>query len=96
MDDRWLTVDDVAEQIKVHPETIRRWLREGKLKGILMSRAVGYRIRQSALDALLNEAETMGKAAAEIQPGQAAFWTPSPASQRRRGCRILPLRRRVQ
>jgi excisionase family DNA binding protein len=64
MDDKWLNVDDVAEQIKVHPETIRRWLRDGKLKGVLISRAAGYRIRQSALDALLNKAEEMGKAAA--------------------------------
>jgi len=64
MDDKWLNVDDAAEQIKVHPETIRRWLRDGKLKGVLISRAAGYRIRQSALDALLNEAEEMGKAAA--------------------------------
>ena len=65
MDDRWLTVEDAAEQIQVHPETIRRWLREGKIEGVLISRAAGYRIRQSALDRFLDEkAAGMGKAAA--------------------------------
>ena len=64
MDDRWLTVDEAAEQIKVHPETIRRWLREGKIEGVLISRSAGYRIRQSALDNFLNgRATATGKAA---------------------------------
>lgn len=65
MDDRWLTVDDAAEQIKVHPETIRRWLRSGALVGVLVSRQSGYRIRQSAFDQFLEDRGTeMGKAAA--------------------------------
>jgi excisionase family DNA binding protein len=41
----WLTVDDVAEQLKVHPDSVRRWLRAGRLKGHLISRRAGYRIR---------------------------------------------------
>ncbi len=65
MEDRWLTVDDAAEQIKVHPETIRRWLRSGELVGVLLSRQSGYRIRQSVLNQLLEERGTeTGKAAA--------------------------------
>ncbi|MDP9470625.1 MAG: helix-turn-helix domain-containing protein [Chloroflexota bacterium] len=65
MDDRWLTVEEAAAQIQVHPETIRRWLRDGKVTGVLISRSGGYRIRQSELDRFLEERTTdMGKAAA--------------------------------
>ena len=63
--DRWLTVDEAAAQIQVHPETIRRWLRDGRVVGVLISRAGGYRIRQSELDRFLAERTTeTGKAAA--------------------------------
>ncbi len=65
MQDPWLTVDEAAAQIQVHPETIRRWLRDGKVVGVLISRAGGYRIKQSELDRFLSERTTeMGKAAA--------------------------------
>jgi len=65
MEDQWLTVDDAAKQIQVHPETIRRWLRSGELIGVLLSRQSGYRIRQSVLNQFLEERGTeMGKAAA--------------------------------
>jgi excisionase family DNA binding protein len=30
-DDELMTVSEVALQLKLHPETIRRWAREGKL-----------------------------------------------------------------
>ena len=63
--DRWLTVDEAAAQIQVHPETIRRWLRDGKVVGVLISRAGGYRIRQSELDRFLSDRTTeTGKATA--------------------------------
>ena len=29
-----LTVFDVAERLQVHPETIRRWIRDGRLTAI--------------------------------------------------------------
>lgn len=65
MADQWLTVEEAAEQIKVHAETIRRWIRDGKLIATLISRAGGYRIRQSNLDAFLDDRTLeMGKAAA--------------------------------
>ena len=33
-----LTVREVAERLRVHEETIRQWLREGKIKGQKMGR----------------------------------------------------------
>jgi excisionase family DNA binding protein len=51
--ERWYTVEQVAEQIQVHPETVRQWLREGKLLGTLLSRRAGYRVAGSEVDAIM-------------------------------------------
>ncbi len=48
MDDPLLTVEEVAERLKVHPESVRRWLRDGTLTGHLVTRRAGWRIPESA------------------------------------------------
>ena len=45
-EDRWLTVEQATEILQVHEETLRRWIREGRLPGYMISRRAGYRIRQ--------------------------------------------------
>ena len=48
------TVREVAERLRVHPQTIRLWLRQGKLKGKLIGGTKsGYRIRESEVVWLL-------------------------------------------
>ncbi len=42
----YLTVQDIAQRLDVTADTIRRWLRTGKLKGTPLGRA-GYRIHES-------------------------------------------------
>jgi excisionase family DNA binding protein len=62
-DDSLLTVEQVAAYLGMNPETIRRWLRKGTLRGFLPGgKRSGYRIRQSELDRFVAERE--GKAAA--------------------------------
>ncbi len=51
--ERWLTVAQAAEVIQVHPETVREWLREGRLPGTLLSRRAGWRIRARDVERLL-------------------------------------------
>jgi excisionase family DNA binding protein len=53
MEDELLTVADVARRLKVHPETVRRWLRTGTLRGVKISDQTGYRIRASEVERLL-------------------------------------------
>jgi excisionase family DNA binding protein len=54
-----LTVDAVARQLTLHPETVRRWLRDGRLRGIrLGERRAGWRISQADLDAFLSSRST--------------------------------------
>jgi excisionase family DNA binding protein len=48
-----LTVDEAADRLRVHAETVRRWLRSGKLRGNLLSERAGYRIPASEVERLL-------------------------------------------
>jgi excisionase family DNA binding protein len=55
-DDAFLTVAEVAARLRVNPETVRRWLRHGRLRGFLMGGdRAGYRIAESELQRFLHE-----------------------------------------
>jgi excisionase family DNA binding protein len=41
----WLTVEQIAQELGVHPETIREYIRDGLLKAVQLKRS--YRIRRS-------------------------------------------------
>jgi excisionase family DNA binding protein len=62
--ERLLTVDEVAENLQIHPETIRRWLREGRLEGYRISRKGGWRIRPESVTKMLEVQTLAGKLAA--------------------------------
>jgi len=64
MADKLLTVPEVAEQLSVTEETVRRWLRSGQLAGVLLSRRAGWRIRQESIVTLLEAFALEGKLAA--------------------------------
>jgi excisionase family DNA binding protein len=53
-EDRWLTVAEIAARLRMHPETIRDWLRSGKLKGRGFGGRAGWRVRESDLRAFLD------------------------------------------
>lgn len=46
-------VDDISELLCVNKETVRRWLRSGKLRGIKKSKKQGYIITEASLDEFL-------------------------------------------
>jgi excisionase family DNA binding protein len=52
-EDRLLTVQEVSQYFRVGEESIRRWLREGKLEGISLGRGAGWRIRKKAIEDLV-------------------------------------------
>jgi excisionase family DNA binding protein len=35
----FLTVEEVARRLRRHPELVRRWLRDGRLKGLTFGRS---------------------------------------------------------
>ena len=50
----WLTVREVADYLRVHEETVRRWIRDGELPVLALGgQKTGYRIRREALDAFI-------------------------------------------
>ncbi len=64
--DEWLTIQEVADILKVHEESIRRWVRSGALPVLdLGSAKAGYRIRRSDLEHFTGERYGLvGKSAA--------------------------------
>jgi excisionase family DNA binding protein len=52
-----LTVQEVATRLRVNPETVRRWLRQGRIRGALLGGdRAGYRIPASEVDRFLKAA----------------------------------------
>ena len=57
--DECMNVEQVAGELGVHGETIRKWIREKQLNAVSLGRRGGYRIRRSALEDFLRKRETM-------------------------------------
>lgn len=50
-----LTVRQVAERVGACEETVRRWIRDGRLHGVMPGGAkLGYRVYESEVDRLLS------------------------------------------
>ena len=67
IEERWLTVSDIAERLQVDEQTVRRWIRDGKLVARQLGGKAGYRIRPADFEAYLEAlpgAGEQGKAAA--------------------------------
>ena len=60
MSDELLTVEQVAAELQLHPDTVRRYIREKKLRAVRLS-STNMRIRRSELDRFLKERETNGE-----------------------------------
>lgn len=51
--ERMYTVKEVAERLRLHPQTVREWLRDGTLVGVrLGGTKAGWRISSGAVDDL--------------------------------------------
>ena len=58
--DRLLTVEEIASRLNLTTETIRRWLRSGRLRGIRIgARRAGWRIPERDFDRYLRHQMSM-------------------------------------
>ena len=58
MEEKLLTAEQAATYLQVHLDTVRRWLREGKLRGTrLGGTKAGWRIAEREVLRLLEEAQ---------------------------------------
>ncbi len=67
---RLLTVREVAERIRSSPETVRRWLRQGKLRGFRPGGTkLGYRVPEAELERFLSASDyTRARGEGDAQP----------------------------
>jgi excisionase family DNA binding protein len=49
-----LTTEEIAKELKYHIETVRKWIREGKLKATRINKKE-YRVKRSELERFLAE-----------------------------------------
>jgi excisionase family DNA binding protein len=49
-EDPVLKVPEVARRLRVSPETVRRWLRDGELRGVRFSDRGGWRVLSSEVE----------------------------------------------
>jgi len=66
MPEKQLTVEEVAEELRVHPETVRQWIRTGELDAFDTGR--GYRISRRDLDEFVQRRKT-GKKRGKLEEG---------------------------
>ena len=56
MAEQQFTVEEVAGELRVHPETVRQWIRSGELDAFDTGR--GYRISRTDLDDFVGKRKT--------------------------------------
>jgi excisionase family DNA binding protein len=64
--DEWMTTNEVAQLLKVNPETVKRWLRSGDMRGSMLSDRAGWRISRDEVARFMRDRENIretGKAA---------------------------------
>ena len=50
-EDPWLTVPQVSAELKIHPATVRIWIKDGRLRAVRVGRE--WRVRRSEVDRAL-------------------------------------------
>ena len=61
-----MTVNEIAETLKVHPRTVKRWITEGQISAIKLGDRAGWRVEESSLQAFLEERRQ------DVEPGKLA------------------------
>ena len=51
--EHWYTVAEIVDMLKVHEQTVRRWIKDGELPAYNFGGRTGYRVRAGDLAAFL-------------------------------------------
>ncbi len=75
-ENRFLSTEEVAERLRVDEQTVRRWIKHGKLEAFKVGRA--WRISPAALEALLEshsspKSQTLRESRSEPTAGDSSF-----------------------
>lgn len=74
-EDTWLSIQQAADQLGVHPRTLRRYIRDGKLSVLRLSPQV-VRIRTEDIGAFLKEN-------IKVTTGTGTCYVPTPKEQKK-------------
>lgn len=66
--DNWLTTKEITTRLKLHPNTVARYIQEGKLRGIKVGKS--YRVRESDLAQFIGENRDDGSARVVVVANQ--------------------------
>lgn len=79
--DSFLTVAEVAEALKLNPQTVRNWIDQGSLPAVRVGRRV--RILRSDFDRLVEEGYRSGgtPATRQVTPSAEDFWGGEPVGR---------------
>jgi chromosome partitioning protein len=58
--DNWLTIKEISTRLKLHPNTVARYIQAGRLKGVKVGKS--YRVREADLLQFIGEQQDDGKA----------------------------------
>jgi excisionase family DNA binding protein len=79
-EDPWLTVQQVSEELKIHPATVRAWIRQGRLQAARVGK--GFRVRRSEVDraigAVTSPASAQDQLRSKNEPEAAGSPRPAP------------------
>ena len=57
MSTEWLSVEEIAHGLKVHPDTVRGWIRTKKLRAFKFGR--DYRVKREDYDKFVSDRATL-------------------------------------
>ncbi|MFL5760591.1 MAG: helix-turn-helix domain-containing protein [Thermomicrobiales bacterium] len=57
---RWFTVQDLVEELQVHEQTVRRWIKSGELPAYALGDRAGYRVAREDVEAFLERRRVTG------------------------------------
>lgn len=77
-EDPWLTVPQVSAELKIHPATVRIWIKTGRLRAVRVGRE--WRVRRSEVDrTLMSDASpAYGQGHDAREPNRASGPMPAP------------------
>lgn len=73
--DRYQTIHEVADRLKVNAATVRRWVKDGHLRAIDIGK--GWRISDADLVAFLRRHETRPRDGEDLSPVEDEMTAPS-------------------
>lgn len=63
---RWYTVVDLVNELQVHEQTVRRWIKSGDLRAYALGDRAGYRVAAEDLQAFMDQRMVLGDNAKKL------------------------------